>query len=201
MKLILEQNPIAKARHRHYQRGGRVITFDPQCKDKDGAKWMLESQMRKKGLNSFSDGPLLMSLTNYTPIPQSWSTKRKNASEGLDCISRPDLDNYVKFYGDVLNGIAYDDDKQITRLWSEKLYSSTPRVEITIHPLGGKMINEHAITISGEITFEQLNYIVKKANKLGFQQRQIVRVYCEEDNEGKHIYFEAEGIRTCPMEE
>lgn len=200
MHLVLEQTPIAKARHRHYQRGGRVITFDPQCKDKDGAKWMLQSQMREKGLNSIQEGPLYMSLINYTPIPQSWSMKKQKAFDGQDCVSRPDLDNYIKFYGDVLNGVAYEDDRQITRMWSEKLYSAKPRVEIIIQPLGNKMINEHAITINGIITSEQLNYLVKKANKLGLQQRQIIRVYSEEDNEGKHIYFEAEGIRTCPLE-
>lgn len=196
MQLVLEQNPIAKARHRHYQRGGRVITFDPQCKDKHGAKWLLASQMRENGLESFQEGPLYMSLINYTPIPKSWSNKRQIAAEGQDCVSRPDLDNYIKFYGDVLNGIAYEDDRQVTKLWSEKIYSSEPRVEIIIQPLGGAMINEHAVTVQGEITAEQLNYIIKKANKLGLQHRQIIRVYSQEDEEGKHIYFEVEGLKV-----
>lgn len=197
MQLMLAQNPIAKARHRHYQSGGRVITFDPQSKDKNGSKILLQSHMRNMGLNSYPEGPLFMSLTNYTQIPQSWSAKRRAAMEGQDCVTRPDLDNYVKFYCDVLNGVAYEDDRQVTRLWSEKLYSANPRVEITIQPLGVNMINEHAITLTSEITHDQLNYLIKKANKLGLQQRQIIRVYSQDDNEGRHIYFEAEGLRSA----
>src|SRR4051812_10100586 len=195
MQLMLAQNPIAKARHRHYQSGGRVITFDPQSKDKKGSMLMLQSQMRQMGLNPFPEGPLFMSLTNYVQTPQSWSMKKQKAFEGQDCISRPDLDNYVKYYCDVLNGIAYEDDRHVTRLWSEKLYSANPRVEITIQPLGINMIKEHAVTITGEITHEQLDYLVKKANKLGLQNRQVIRVYSEDDNEGRHIYFEAQGLR------
>jgi Holliday junction resolvase RusA-like endonuclease len=196
MQIFLAHQPIAKARHRHYLRGDRVITFDPQEKDKLSAHGVLKSQINAKGFNLFQEGPLFMSLTNYVQIPQSWSLKKQIAMEGQECVSRPDLDNYVKFYCDVLNGVAYEDDRQVTRLWAEKLYSSQPRVEITIQPLRGSMINEHAITVKGEITHEKLNYLVKKANKLGLQQRQIMRVYSEEDNEGRHIYFEVEGIKN-----
>ena len=106
------------------------------------------------------------------------------------------MDNYLKFYCDVLNEIAYDDDKQITKIIAEKVYSSQPRVEITLEPIGSVMINEHAITVRGQITPEQLAYLVKKANKLGLHNRQILRVYSEEDDEGKHIYFEAEGLKN-----
>ena len=116
--------------------------------------------------------------------------------EGQPCIARPDMDNYLKFYCDVLSEIAYGDDKQITKIIAEKVYSSQPRVEITLEPIGSGMINEHAITVRGQITPEQLAYLVKKANKLGLHNRQILRVYSEEDDEGKHIYFEAEGLKN-----
>ena len=54
------------------------------------------------------------------------------------------------------------------------------------------MINEHAKTIRFEISVEDLSYMVKKANKLGISGRSISRVYCEEDDEGKHYYFEVQ---------
>lgn len=201
MQFVIADRPIAKARHRHYTRGSRVITFDPQSKDKMSAKRAIDAMFRNEGGTIYRNEPLFMSLINYTPIPQSWSNKRKSVSENADCISRPDLDNYIKFYGDVLNEIAYEDDRLITRMWSEKLYSSTPRVEITIEPLRSNMIKEHAITLIGEITPEQLNYIVKKANKLGLQKREVTRVYSEEDAEGKHIYFEAQGLKINRLDE
>lgn len=198
MHLVIEQTPIAKARHRHFTRGSRVITFDPQSVDKNAAKSLFANQMRENGDRSFTKQALSMELTVHSPIPPSWSKTKQNALEGQPKISKPDLDNYIKFYSDVLNEVAYEDDNQITRIWSEKLYSTHPRVEIIIQPFGASMINEHAVTVqSGDITMEQLDYLVKKANKLGLQKRQVIRVFVEEDAEGRHIYFEAEGLRPC----
>lgn len=57
------------------------------------------------------------------------------------------------------------------------------------------MIHEHAVTAKDEINIEQLNYLVKKANKLGMNNRMIVNVTMEQDDEGKHYYFLCEGPR------
>lgn len=198
MHLVIDQKPIAKARHRHFTRGDRVITFDPQSVDKNAAKSLFANQMRGNGDRSFTKQALSMELMVYSQIPQSLSKVKQSALEGQPKITKPDLDNYIKFYSDVLNEVAYEDDNQITRIWSEKLYSARPRVEIIIQPFGASMINEHAITVkSGDLTMDQLDYLVKKANKIGLQKRQVVRVYVEEDSEGRHIYFEAEGLRPC----
>ena len=194
MHLSVLQQPIAKARHRYYIRGKSIVNFDPQEKEKHATQVLIRNQMN--GLKMPSDTALIMSLTTYVDIPKSWSNKKKKSMEGQPCISRPDMDNYLKFYCDVLNEIAYDDDKQITKIIAEKVYSSNPRVEITLEPIGSGMINEHAVTVRGQITPEQLTYLVKKANKLGLHNRQILRVFSEEDDEGKHIYFEAEGLKN-----
>jgi Holliday junction resolvase RusA-like endonuclease len=195
MRLVLMQTPTPKARHRHFLRGDKVITFDPQSGDKMGAKFQLASQMRQNRISMLPEGPTHMTLMNYTPLPESWSEKKKKAFDGQFCCTKPDVDNYIKFYGDVLNGIAYADDRLISQVWSEKLYSFTPRVEILIEPLGDKMINEHAFTVKGEIKLEDLDYMIKKANKLGKQGRHLSRVFAEEDAEGKHIYFEVESMK------
>lgn len=57
------------------------------------------------------------------------------------------------------------------------------------------MINEHAITFKGEITIEELGYMVKKANRIGKSGRDLVRVFIQEDEEGKHVYFEVEALK------
>lgn len=51
------------------------------------------------------------------------------------------------------------------------------------------MVNEHAKTVKEIVKMEDIEYMVKKANKLGKSGRSIERVYQEEDSEGKHIYF------------
>lgn len=57
------------------------------------------------------------------------------------------------------------------------------------------MINEHAITIKDKMTRDELTYMVKKANRLGLQNRQVLNVYSQDDNEGHHIYFETDALK------
>lgn len=57
------------------------------------------------------------------------------------------------------------------------------------------MINEHALTAKKDLSIEDLNYMVRKANKLGRSNREIVRVFVQEDDEGKHYYFECEALK------
>ncbi|NGX36893.1 MAG: hypothetical protein K1000chlam2_00038 [Chlamydiae bacterium] len=57
------------------------------------------------------------------------------------------------------------------------------------------MINEHAKTLVGEITMADLDYLIKKANRLGKSHRKITRIYQQEDDEGRHIYFEVESLK------
>lgn len=55
------------------------------------------------------------------------------------------------------------------------------------------MLIEHAITYQERINMSNLDYMVKKANRLGKSGREVIRVYQEEDSEGVHIYFEVIG--------
>lgn len=56
------------------------------------------------------------------------------------------------------------------------------------------MINEHAICIKNSFTIEDVEYIVKKANRLGMSGREISRVYAEQDEDSNHIYFNVSGM-------
>ena len=55
------------------------------------------------------------------------------------------------------------------------------------------MLHEHAITYKESISISDLDYLVKKANKLGKNGRDIVRVHEEKDAEGTHVYFDVMG--------
>lgn len=55
------------------------------------------------------------------------------------------------------------------------------------------MLLEHAITYRDRLSIADLEYIVKKAYKIGKAGREIVRVHEESDNEGTHIYFNVIG--------
>ena len=47
---------------------------------------------------------------------------------------KPDVDNIAKAVLDALNGIAYDDDKQITSLVIDKKYGE-PRIDVSMGEL------------------------------------------------------------------
>jgi hypothetical protein len=57
------------------------------------------------------------------------------------------------------------------------------------------MMHEHAITYKDRLTIADLDYIIKKANKLGKSAKEIVRVHEETDDEGTHVYFDLIGTK------
>jgi len=70
----------------------------------------------------------------YMPIPKSMSKKdRVHALTGsLKHAKKPDVDNLIKLYLDVLSGIAIKDDNSVSIGSAIKVYSGKPRVEIYI---------------------------------------------------------------------
>lgn len=78
------------------------------------------------------DGMLSIGIDAYFPIPTSYSKKKQAALEGADYDKKPDVDNICKSVLDALNGIAYDDDKQVVSVVIRKMYSATPRTNIVI---------------------------------------------------------------------
>ncbi len=188
MKLFIEEKAQSKARPRL----GKYGVYDSQYSKKREDKWFFALQMREKGILKLAKQPLRMSLTSYVPMPRSWNTAKKKSFLGHPCISPPDVDNSVKYYCDVLNRIAYEDDAHIAQLWSEKIYWDTRGVEINLTPMGVNIIQEHAITVKGEMSAADVEYIVKKAHRIGLTGRNLTRVYYQEDEEGRHFYFECQ---------
>jgi Holliday junction resolvase RusA-like endonuclease len=82
------------------------------------------------------EGPLLVHLRVYLPIPASLSARRRElAIAGLIFpAKRPDLDNYIKQL-DALNQLVWRDDSQIVQLEASKLFAEIPRIEIAIDEL------------------------------------------------------------------
>lgn len=68
------------------------------------------------------------------PIPKSMSKReRGDAVKGfLKHVKKPDVDNLIKLYLDVLSGTAITDDNAVSIGTAIKVYSSRPRVEIHI---------------------------------------------------------------------
>jgi len=79
-------------------------------------------------------GAISVVIAAYMSIPASWPKKKKRqAREGeIRPTKKPDFDNLAKFVGDSLNGIFWQDDKQIVSARVMKFYSDRPRWEIEV---------------------------------------------------------------------
>lgn len=124
---ILPGIPVSMARPRFNKKTGAV--FNCQAQQLNDQKLILRAQASKFERVS---GPLIISVVLFMPIPQSWSKKKREAFHLQPHISRPDLDNMVKWIGDVGNGILYDDDAVICAMHAYKFYSLEPKTVISI---------------------------------------------------------------------
>lgn len=80
-------------------------------------------------------GELKAEIICYFGIPKSYSKKKKEEAEKglLRPTKKPDIDNIAKIILDSLNGMAYDDDKNIVSCQIDKWFDTNPRVEIYIY--------------------------------------------------------------------
>jgi len=79
-------------------------------------------------------GRLKVSLTFAMKIPKSMKKDDvlKAVNGEIVPLKRPDIDNLIKAVLDALNGVAWVDDKQITKICAEKIYGIEPYVHIEI---------------------------------------------------------------------
>lgn len=157
MRFIIEGDPIPKMRPRFMRRGPHVITFDPQEKVKQRVRAELEEQFKSsinaqnkqiviEASNLVSAATFDCTMSFYLPMPDSWSEAKKNEKLWRieECNCKPDLDNLEKFYLDCMNGVIFEDDKQIVTLQSRKRYSRHPKTIIDIMPRKDLSISEQS---------------------------------------------------------
>lgn len=136
--LVIPGTPTAKARPRFYQ--GRAIT---DAKTRAAERTVLAHWLKTRSTVTPAphDGPVTISFEAVFAPAQSWPKwKQQAALDGyLTHTSKPDLDNLVKII-DGLNGHAWVDDSQISRINASKTYGDTARTIITInfHPTTAK---------------------------------------------------------------
>ena len=136
--------PVGKQRHRlgkgnlytpektrHYEREVRAVYLSD-------------------GRHHYGNAPLKMHILAFYKIPASSS---KTARTAMLCgeirpVLKPDVDNVAKIIMDALNGVAYDDDKQVVCLTVEKRYGLEGVVHVMITD-EGVTTREEAPTTAG----------------------------------------------------
>jgi Holliday junction resolvase RusA-like endonuclease len=128
----VEGIPLGKGRPRFARRGSFIRTYTPK-KTHDYEHHIAEAYVYNGG--TLFDYPYLaVSIIAYFPIPKSARKADRLLMETGNVWHNkiPDIDNIVKLVLDSLNGIAWEDDKQVVYLKAKKYYGKVPKIVIKI---------------------------------------------------------------------
>ena len=132
---IVEGEVQGKARPRFSRMGGYVKTYTPK-RTADYEKRIKDSYLAEVPFQPMiwcDKQPLEIVVNAYFEIPKSASKKAKERMLLKEYpTKKPDADNILKVVADALNGVAYGDDAQITIATVNKIWSESPKLEITI---------------------------------------------------------------------
>ena len=123
--------PISQQRHKARRAGNKIFMYDPSSKDKTIFKDRCAEYAPKYPL----EGAISVSMTFHMPRPKShyrsgrYSHLLKHDAPKLH-VSKPDIDNIVKFYLDAMTGSFWMDDASVCTIEASKIYSKDGLIEI-----------------------------------------------------------------------
>lgn len=129
--------PVGKGRPRFSTKGGFPRAYTPAKTESYQKSIKAEYLENYIPLLFAPNTPLLIIVNAFMPIPKSTSKKNRiSMLEGhIRPMKKPDADNILKAVMDALNGVAYEDDKQLVSTTCNKWYSEVPRTEIIIEEI------------------------------------------------------------------
>ena len=135
LKIVIPGRPIAKNRPRFFRRGKGVGVYSDQ--EAEAKRWIVLANSQIDG--RVTDVPVHLDMVFVLPRPKGHYGTGRNAGKIKDSSpshpkGRPDIDNYIKFCMDCINGTGkvWKDDSQVVSMVAVKRYGETPRTEIEI---------------------------------------------------------------------
>ena len=129
--LKVKMKPRSQQRHKARRAGNRIFMYDPSSKDKDRFKKECSELAPKSPLI----GAISVSMTFSIPRPKShyrtgrYSHLLKDGAPKLH-VSKPDIDNLIKFYLDAMTGSFWCDDAYVCTIEASKIYAEDGCIEI-----------------------------------------------------------------------
>lgn len=137
IEIVVPIEPKAQKRARHGVVNGRAIAYTDSKQRTEASK--LHALLYEHRPSTPWDGPVILGVKAYLPIPASKAGKWKVAAESgaIRPTTRPDLDNLLKMLKDVMSGIFWKDDRQVVEYLpgTGKYYGRIPRWEIVVESL------------------------------------------------------------------
>ena len=126
LSFTVHELPCGKDRPRFSMSGGYPRVYTPEKTRHFEMRFSdcAHGAMMRAGLIPTYDA-IRLRLIAYFPVPHSYSKKKRG-----ECIAglikptvKPDIDNVVKAALDAMNGVVYDDDKQVFEVIVSKRYT------------------------------------------------------------------------------
>lgn len=125
-------DPFGKQRPRATKKGRFITIYTPRETKEYEAK--VEKYYNKLYKGTKLEGPISVEIKGIFEVAKSVSKAKtdKMLSGEIPHTKKPDCDNMAKSILDALNGVAYDDDAQITNLNISKEYGKESKAKILI---------------------------------------------------------------------
>lgn len=130
MKVIrIEADAVGKQAHEW----GRGHSYLPQ-KTADFQKLVAWEYVRQGGEN-FGKSAISIVLNIGIRIPKSYSKKKQAALLNQICTEKPDCSNVLKAVEDGLQGVAFDNDKQVVFVSLSKRWTDESCIVLKVEPI------------------------------------------------------------------
>lgn len=142
VKLVFNVEPQSQLRPRaaYNSQSRHIVVYDP--KQTHEYKQRLRQLAQKQYTEAALADALKVDVSFFRAVQPSISNKeRKRRINGEHRpVIKADIDNYIKALFDSLNGVVWQDDKQIVDLSAHKFYSDKPRIEIEVDPVNEEVM-------------------------------------------------------------
>lgn len=133
-KFLFNVSPMGAVRTTQRQKW-----VDPSAKRYNAYKQAIAGSAASQSIvGQPTPAPLALKMVFVMPIPESWSKKKRWDALNKAHMTKPDLDNLIKGCTDALNGVVWQDDKQIVSVEATKVYGFEPRIELYVTELRGQ---------------------------------------------------------------
>lgn len=127
MVFTIPGEPRGKQRPRHNGKTG--TTYTPS--ETSSYERAVAIAYRQAGGQIYTQ-PVQLEIWAFYKIPVKTSKKQAAKMQGAPCTKKPDADNVLKIIMDGLNGVAYEDDKQVVDATVHKRSWTDARVMVDI---------------------------------------------------------------------
>lgn len=127
--LKIDGKPDHQPRPRFFLNQGKVKVFDPAKKQKQRDKLIILRQLHQKRWIIDAEARISVSISfQYKKKKKLKEGALKQEFRG----KKPDIDNLIKYYLDVMNDLVYLDDRFVCSIRAEKVYSSEDKTIIKV---------------------------------------------------------------------